>query len=52
VPKVQTTLDLARHYTNTVDSEIHHKPSNCLKAMPHGLNDSDGTPFLMAVTLD
>ena len=40
-----TMIDLSGFYTNTLDEEIHHKPGNDLRAMPHGVSEFAGVPF-------
>lgn len=39
------TIDLSGFYTNSLDDEIHHKPGNDLKAVPHGVSEFAGTTF-------
>ncbi len=38
-------VDLTPFYTNTLDSEIHHKPGNDLSAVPHGVSEFAGVTF-------
>lgn len=40
-----TMVDLTPFYTNTLDSEIHHKPGNDLSAVPHGVSEFAGVTF-------
>jgi hypothetical protein len=38
-------IDLSAYYNSTLDDEIHHKPGNDLKAVPHGVSEFAGTFF-------
>jgi hypothetical protein len=38
-------VDLSRYFNALVDDEIHHKPGNNLKNMPHGISELAGTTF-------
>jgi hypothetical protein len=39
------TIDLSKHYNSSLDENIHDKPGNDLKAVPHGLCELAGVPF-------
>jgi hypothetical protein len=38
-------VDLSKYYNYSLDDEIHHKPGNDLKAVPHGISEFTGTLF-------
>jgi len=38
-------LDLSKFYNTSLDEEIHHKPGNDLKSVPHGIHAFAGTLF-------
>jgi hypothetical protein len=38
-------VDLGRYFTTSLDEEIHHKPGNDLKTVPHGICVFAGTLF-------
>jgi hypothetical protein len=38
-------IDLSNYYNASLDDEIHHKPGNDLKTVPHGISTFAGTLF-------
>ncbi len=38
-------INLSGYFTNSLDNEIHHKPGNDLKTIPHGVSVFAGTTF-------
>jgi len=38
-------IDLSKYYNTSLDEEIHHKPGNDLKTVPHGVSEFAGTLF-------
>jgi hypothetical protein len=38
-------VDLSNFYNISLDEEIHHKPGNDLKSVPHGISEFAGTLF-------
>jgi hypothetical protein len=38
-------VDLSNYYNSSLDDEIHHKPGNDLKSVPHGISEFAGTLF-------
>jgi len=38
-------VDLSNYYNTSLDEEIHHKPGNDLKTVPHGISEFAGTLF-------
>jgi hypothetical protein len=38
-------VDLSNFYNHVLDDDIHYKPGNDLKAVPHGVHEFAGVPF-------